>query len=382
MGPLPTNLLLVPVVGGALAAARYCDGPGRPGFFAVGGPRPARWTEALGALVAAVVSYLWLVATNPTPDLSTGAFASLIDCLVFGRCATIGVSSSVLLFNGAVWPDVLMATWDLGGTSSAAVFRVVFAALSAGVGLVFVTAWRYTRPSAAAPAALLALALVVSHLRGSPLLDTSFTFLFSAAAAAALLHFALSGGSWVALVCGALFVSHACNTHVSAVVLLPALIALPALAGRPPLVAVVAAAACWFAASEVTSAQALRTNHTVLEQAHLLAPLAAAVAGLLVAALLLHRRYQALGPPARAAVAAAALILPYGLGVLVLVGIKHAVRAEYLPTVIAPLSVAATALLAWPLRRSLGPRPGYWAGFVAPMLLALGILLRDPWQPR
>jgi hypothetical protein len=218
----------------------------------------------------------------------------------------------------------------------------------------------------------------MSFLRfGTPLLDCSITLLFSAASAAALLHFALSGRR-LALAAAALFASHAFNAHPSTVILLPALLLVAAMAGRPALPAAGLAIAVWLAAGAVTSAQGLVGNWGALGSAGLRPWVF--VGALLVAAAgaALNPAYRRLSGPARGAVVGAALVAPYAAGVLVLLSIRHEVHARYSPPVIPPLAVAATLLLAWPARRLLPLRFRHWGSFLLPMAAALVVLHLGP----
>jgi hypothetical protein len=127
---------------------------------------------------------------NPPPVGAATVFLTVVDCLLFEQCYTVGQGSSVLLNNGAVWPEMVLAIRFFGGTATD-LYWAVIGLMAVGIALVFLIAARFTSPAAAIPAAAFALALLGSFRFASPLIDCSITFLFSSASAA-LLIFALA----------------------------------------------------------------------------------------------------------------------------------------------------------------------------------------------
>jgi len=333
--------------------------------------------EATGAFAVAAVSFLWLARLNPPPGPSNEPFLLVIPCLFFGQCFTGGAGSSVLLDNGAVWPDILIVVRYFGGTARD-LYTVVVALLALGVAVVFVMASRFVRPALAAPSAAFALAFLGGLSLASPLLDCSATFLFSTSAAAALFIFALSGRP-LALAIAALFASHAVNAHTSAVSILPALVVLSAVAGQPVLRSLGLAGICYVGACAVTSSQALFGSLGALFLARLLPLVVIAVILLVVAGVRLNPLYRRLSVPAKAAVVAGCLILPHLAGVLLLLVIRHPVFPRYLPPVVAPVSIAAAVALAWPAEHLLPTQAARWGRFLLPMTASLCALGFQAW---
>ncbi len=333
--------------------------------------------ELLAAAILASVSFVWLKALNPAPVPGRNeVFLTVVDCLLFEQCYTVGQGSSVLLNNGAVWPEVALAIKVFGG-SVTDLYTVVVAQMAVGVGLVFLIAARFLNAAVAVPAAVFALALLGSFRFASPLVDCSFTFLFSAAAAAALLTFALTTRP-LALVIAAVFASHAVNSHVCAVVLLPALVLFSTMAGDSPFWSAGIAGVSYLAASAITSLQALTGNWVALWGSGLWWLAILGVAALVVVGLRFNQSFRSLPSTAKTAVAAVLLVVPYGLGVLVLIVIDHLVRPEYLPPVIAPVSVLAAMLLAKGAGLLAPARIGNWARFLCPMVVSLFCLSLNP----
>ncbi|MDB4928797.1 MAG: hypothetical protein JWM10_1281 [Myxococcaceae bacterium] len=357
------------------------------GFFALGAlvtwlsadPRRAatlRRLELPAALAVAWLSYVWCDHALAPADRSSEPFMLVINCLLFGLCFTAGTGSSVVLDNGAVWPDLMLAVRHFGGTMST-VRVAVFALAAAGIGLIFLAAARFTRPALATPAAVLSLALMTAIRFGIPLLDCSITLLFAAAAAAFLLVFALTG-DLLPLAAAAVFTSHAVNAHPSAAILLPPLVLLAALGGRRWYVSTPLAVAVFVAAGAATSSQALLGNWQAISAAGLRTWVYVGSLVVVAVGAALNPAFRDLPARARAALAAAALVGPYAAGVGVLVAIHHEVHARYFPPVLAPAVIVAVLLLAWPARRFAPARFRHRAVFLVPMAFALAALRLGP----
>lgn len=334
-----------------------------------------RRAQLPAALVVGALAYLWFDHALAPADRSSEPFMLVVNCLLFGLCFTAGTGSSVVVDNGAVWPDLMLTVRHFGGTMST-VRAVVLAMAALGISLVFIVTARRARPSLATPAAALALALMNGVRFGTPLLDCSITFLFAAATAAALLDFALTG-HWLAAAVAGVFASHAVNAHPSAAILLPAVLFVTAAAGRrllPPLLAI----ALYVATSAATSMQAMVGNWSALLTTGLRPRFLAGVVAVVVVSTALNPLFRRLSPRLRGALAAASILAPYAAGVLVLRFIHHDVHDRYLPPLIAPLAVSATLLLAWPAQRLAPPVARPWAPFALTMLAALVALRHGP----
>jgi hypothetical protein len=358
----------------ARPAARSGEGAGRP-------------VELPLAAVAALVALAWLLRFDAGAwtghDQTTGLLMAR-DCVERSTCQLTGVDSGVRGFtNGALWPHLLSAVGLLGG-ASVALSRTLAALMAAAVGAVFVCTWRWLRPAAAPAAALLTLLGVASghgpsagpgDLSTTNLVDASFAFFPTTLCACALLVFVLTSRP-AALVAAAVLASHALNTHVAGASLLPALVASAALAGRRPLLSAALAVATHLAATLVSSPEALRNSLSHLQPAEKYGALAA-LAALAVACALAAPLYRRLGPSARAAVLGAWLVAPTAGGVLLLHLAHRELSTRYFAPVIAPLAVAAAALmvLAVDLATHRRPRlaPLAWA---LPALVAVVALVR------
>src|SRR5437868_2618739 len=132
----PAHALMAVLFAAGLCITWFTEGDGtaRIGAAVV---RRLSWMEALDAVVVASISFVWLEHVNAAPIVSNEFFMLVVDCLLFGQCFTGGTGSSVLLDNGAVWPDILIAVRHFGG-SAIDVYTVVIALLALGVALVFV----------------------------------------------------------------------------------------------------------------------------------------------------------------------------------------------------------------------------------------------------
>ncbi len=198
------------------------------------------------------------------------------------------------------------------------------------------------------------------------MLDCSGTFLFATLASCSVLVFAVTAQP-AALVIAATLGSHAMNSHVSAIVLLPALIILPGLQGRVR--TVLLAILCFAAAAWATSSQSAAENWDVVGTK----PIVFWTAVLTAISIRMGPWYRRRREVTRMAIAGALLVLPCAMGVTYLLAIRHAVYARYFPPVIAPVAISLAAGLGLICQRWLPARAGYWGTFALPM--AVGLLL-------
>jgi hypothetical protein len=325
------------------------------------------WLEILAAGLVFVVSVLWLAHVNGglsvVGEERERALMTGPGCFD-SPCQTVGAGSSVVLNNGAVWPELEDITRHYGG-GERWLQRVMLGLMALGNGLMFLTVSRYAGPAAAAPASAFVLALLGSHRYLSPVMDATSSFFFAAVAVLALLVFVLTD-SIAALVTATVFVAHAFNVHVSAVSLLPAFTLLPMMAGKSARTSVAWAAAGFFGSCAATSFDALVANWVTLGNTHLRAAFLVTTAVLLGVGLGARPLYRRASKPTRVAVALALLLAPFAAGAAFLAGIGHPVKAGYVQPVIVPLALASAGLLAWPTRW-LPRRVRSWSAFVVPM---------------
>ena len=334
--------------------------------------------EVAAAVAVSALAYGWLRVVNAGTPSGNVIFVTVVDCLLFGQCYTIGPGSSVLLNNGAVWPALEVAVRHYGGTADTA-HTVVVGMFAAGVGVILLTASRFARPAVAGAAAVAALGLLSSHTLAVPLLDTSVTFLFCATGSMLLLVYALTSRPG-ALVVGTALAAHGLAAHASGVSILPAFVFIAAAGARSsPLRAVGIAVASYVVATAATSWQTLGGNFWAIRGVGLL-PVAVVGIGLLVAVgRALNPRFRAMAPELRSLIVFAALTGPYALGMVYLRIIHHAFLPGYLPPVVAPMALASVLVAAWPVRRFVPPERRPWVEFIVSMAVALAAL--SYWHP-
>lgn len=332
-------------------------------FVRRSGPRSDRMDYA-AALAMLLLAAIWLELTAP-PAVIDMVLEGSRECANGGPCYTRGVSSSLLFFNGAMWPALLVSVVQVGG-NSITLRLVVVALLSLGVATVFLFTRRFGSRGAAVPAAVLALAMVVGSGVLRIALDTTATFAF-AAATAALLYAALAVGRRLELLAGAVFCAHAVCTHVSCAALVPAFLFV-AFGGGFKLRDGLMAVATFGATCAATSLAAVATNLNILAmRTDLAAAIVLPTMALIAGAILLKGWVGRLRPVARSWLLLALLVGPFLVGNVLLAALGHPIRPEYFPCVIAPVAVT----LAMGLTTFFGSRKATRLG---PLLLALALL--------
>jgi hypothetical protein len=310
--------------------------------------------EVLLALVVGIGAGLWLDHVNAGAwtghDQTTGLLMAQ-DCLRLSTCHLTSVDSGVRGFtNGAIWLHLVTAVGLLGGTATA-VSTTLLVLMAAGITAIFLCTWRWLHPGAALPAALFALMAVASgngpsagpgDLSTANLVDASAVFLPTTLFACALLIFVSTSRS-MALVVAAVFASHAANTHVAAMGLLPSLIAAAALAGRRPVASTLLAMGVYTLTTLLSSPEALRNSLSHLDPSEKTQVLVGLVV-LVVVCSLASARFRRLGALTRAGILAAWMVAPLASGALLLLGAHRELSPRYLVPVIAPLAVALALL--------------------------------------
>jgi hypothetical protein len=329
-------------------------------------PPTTRARAGLGGALAAGLAFLWLYARG-SEDWC--AYQNVFDCLKFDQCFTMGAGSSVVLANGAVWPDlVTLAGWIGPG---AALPALVSALTAVAVGAVFAGVARHGSP-AHAWAVAAGLVLWIGWAIDRTLLDADATFPFAALGQAALAVFALAG-RWEALAAGALLLAVAGNTHTSA---LPgaATLGMVAVAGSPqPLLGGLMAAVLWLLTTVVTSDGALHDNVDFIAwMPHGWTLAIGSLLAIVGVGLLGRRRWKAASGAARVGAVGAAVLAPQVAGAVVLIAIGHGLWSRYAMPVAVPVvlglvaavdALAARRLPAW-------ARPAALAALLALPLLA------------
>jgi hypothetical protein len=325
--------------------------------------------KALVCGALGVFAFFWLTQFGVAPDMPDASFT---DCLIRDECFTSGAGSSLVFANGAVWPE-LVTTLQALGVGPAGIFTTVIGMLATGVWLFAWMAWEVVGAALVVPCASVAMALLGAASLSSSLVDCSISFLFSVGAAAALLVYGLSGRA-VALVVASVFTAHAVNTHTSAVSLLPAFALLPVLVGPSSWRASLLAGATFLVASAATSSQAMLWNWKLATSPEFFRWLCGGIVSVFVGGVLFRPRYRSWSRRGKAGVVAACLLVPHGVGVLLLLYLRHPIWARYLAPVAAPLSVVITLFLAWPARRLSSPNLQRGTVFLLPMATALFLL--------
>jgi hypothetical protein len=336
--------------------------------MAVALPPTTRIKAAIGAAIAAGLAFVWLYPPR-SEDWCT--YVNVWDCLHFNQCFTVGAGSSVMLANGALWPDLVTLAGRIGPGAALPALLVGLTAL--GVGVVFDATARFGKP-AWAWAVAAGLVLWIGWALDPVLLDADATFPFAAIGQAALLVVALRG-RWEALAAAALLLAAAGNVHTSA---LPGALALGilAIAASPnPVVGGGIAFGLWLVTTAWTSAGALRDNALLIvtRLPHGLAIAVGGLAGIIGAGLVCRRRWKVTSDAARMGVVGATVVLPQVAGVAVLLAIGHGLWSRYAMPVAAPAVVAVVAAVdAIAVRRL--PAWARGAALAAPLALGLTML--------
>jgi hypothetical protein len=336
--------------------------------------RVQSWIEATAALAICVAAYRWFLPRIPEPGVSS--FRPVLDGITFDIWQSKGQGSSVLLSNGGAFPDMLLGVHQLGGDNHSAGLLLA-GSISVAFGVLFLFTSRMTRPSAAAPAVLLALALLIQahdmRIFGFflPVIDTSSTFLFCTLSAIALLSFALDPKP-AAMVVAGVCAANAFGGHVSGVCLAPALIFVPAMASLRPAQSTGLAIGSFLGATVITSWDALTGNILAMNSSRLIFVALAGVPVLYVAGTKLAATFRRLSAVGRMALVGAGLLLSYISGLLAVLFFRR-LRSEYIVPAIAPLSVLVAVLLTSSVARLRLPRASRWVELGT--ALAVGLLL-------
>jgi hypothetical protein len=340
-----------------------------------------RARTAIGAALAAALTFLWLFARN-SEDGGRGhdwgcAYVTIWDCLRFNQCFTAGAGSSVRLANGAVWPHLeTFAAWlGPGGALKA----LVVALCAAAVGVVFAAVARRGAPAYAWAFAAGLVAWIAGTIDRT-LLDANATFPFAVLGQAALAIFALERRR-EALVAASLLLAIAGNMHTSALTGAVALGIVTIAASRRPLWDVLLAAGLWLLTTLLTSKTALYQNEYLITQElpHGGTLASGVLLGVVGLGLFARSRWEAASNGARLGVVGAAVLVPQLAGAAVLLAIGHALWSRYAMAVAAPAVLGLVLAADW-----LGPRRlPEWrrrVGLAALMALPLAVAPAD-WGP-
>jgi hypothetical protein len=327
--------------------------------------------ELLFAGSVTALSWLWLRHMSLPPPATNEPFLYVVDCLFYDQCFTIGPGSSVLLNNGVLWEDILVAVRKLGG-GPRALYETLVAMQAVSVGVIFLTTARLGRLALALPTALFAMALIGSASLANPMLDSSTTTLFSVLAAASLVAFSVTART-EALVLGAALIAHGMNGHVSVVSLLPAMLVLAFLVGDSPWSALVVGVSSYFVAAMITSYDAVLGNLQVVRTSGVWPLVGLGVGGLIFGASRVRPVFQRVPPGQRALIALGCLCVPHLLGAGLLVAIRHPVLPGYVSPAVAPSAVLLAIALGGAARR-------HWLFALIPLVAAVGVLEVVPWR--
>ncbi|MGH7434581.1 MAG: hypothetical protein ACRENE_02825, partial [Polyangiaceae bacterium] len=336
--------------------------------MAVALPPTTRVRSAIGAVVAAAMAFVWLYPPH-SEDWCT--YVNVWDCLHFDQCFTVGAGSSVMLANGALWPDLMTLAGRIGPGAALPALLVALTALA--VGVVFDAIARFGRP-AWAWAVAAGLVLWIAWAIDPVLLDADATFPFAAVGQAALVVFALRG-RWEALAAAALLLAVAGNVHTSALTGALALGVVAIAASANPIVGGVIAFGLWLVTTAWTSAGALRDNALLIvtRLPHGLVLAVGGLVGLIGAGLLCRRRWKVSSDAVRMGAVGAAVVLPQLAGVALLLAIGHGLWSRYAMPVAAPAVVAVVAAVDALAARRL-PAWARGAALAAPIAWALTML--------
>lgn len=303
-------------------------------------PPTTRTRTAIGAVLAAALTFLWLFPRSSLHDWGCG-YIAVLDCLRFDQCFTMGAGSSVLLANGAVWPHLVTFAGWLG--PGVALEALVLALYAAAVGVAFAALARGGAPTYAWAFAA-GLVLWIACTIDATLLDANATFPFAVLGQTALAVFAL-GGRVEALAAASLLLAMAGNTHTSALTGAVALGIVAIAASRRPLLGALLAAGIWLLATAVTSDAALLRNlHIVMKGVpHAGMVATGLLAGVVGLGLLARSRWEAASAGARVGGVVAAVLVPQLAGGAVLLAMGHALWSRYAMAVAAPAVLAIVA---------------------------------------
>ena len=313
-----------------------------------------RWRSVVATPLAVgvtAVALAWLNHIHPEFLLTDDGVRDQLlarDCVELGHCYLIGAPTSVPgVSQGAVWVQLLTAVRLCGGDEATA--RIVVLALMAlSVGTLFLTVWRWLRPSIAFPAAGLFLAALSWDPYPSQLINPSASAFPDALTAAGLLCFGLSQLSRY-LVLAAFALGLAINVHVGAVSLAPSLLAVVALWSSRPARELLLAFGVLFATYFLTSRTALLANLDGLASHGRLLPALGGVFATLLLSLAFRPWLRRLSWNARAWCVGFILTAPFAAGLFWLIlWQRHAFGLTYLHPILAPAAAMAAALVCVP----------------------------------
>jgi hypothetical protein len=303
-------------------------------------------------MVLSALAFAWLSRVNPfSPFINDDSVRDELlarDCVELGYCHLIGPVTSVSgIHQGAAWTDLLVAVRLVGGGEHAS-YVVVLVLLALAAGTLFVSVWRWVRPSLAFPAAVLFVYTLRFGSYSNPLINPSAAPLPDTLTAAALMCYGLSARRrYLAVAAFALGLGMA--IHVGSFSLAPSLIVLTILASGRPLRALLLGVSVCAVTYMATSRAALFANLDTFVTNGWLVPLLVASVTLLLASAGLRPWYRRRSRDARLWIIGTVLLLPFALGTAWLLAVhKHHFSTFYLHPVLGPAAVFGVAVLGSP----------------------------------